>query len=99
VNQPRPEKRAVPHINHTPALTAAASAVANAKGEDDAPVSLVDNPFSVHQVREKLQGVADLFEDPSFFFEGLPNAELVAVENLVLLATLLREHLRAGNSV
>ena len=93
------EKRAVPHINHTRELDAAVAAVTGikAKDVDGKTLVLVENPFDVTQVRERMQGVADLFEDPSFFFEGEANGELVAVENLILLATLLREHLRAGN--
>ena len=89
-------KRPVPHINHTPEIEAAAIAVTNAR-VDGKPVVLVDNPLDVQQVREKLMGVGHLFEDPGFFFTDEPNGELIAVENLILLATLLREHLRAGN--
>jgi len=89
--------RPVPHINHTPELEAAALAVTNAR-VDGKPVMLVANPLDIHQVREKLMGIGHLFEDPGFFFTDEPNGELIAVENLILMATLLREHLRARNT-
>lgn len=89
-------RRPVPHINHTPELEAAAIAVTNAKSR--ATTHLNMNPLDVHQVRESLKGVAKWFEDPSFYFPDAPSAELAAVENLVLLSTLLREHLKAGNT-
>ena len=87
--------RPVPHINHTPELEAAMIAVTNAKVDGKA-VNLT-NPMNVHQVRENMLGISSMFEDPGFFFESDSANELVAVENLILLATLLREHLRAGN--
>ncbi len=93
-----PLRRPVPHVNHTPELEAAACAVLAAK-VDGIAVRLVDNPLDVDQVRDKMRGIACMFEDPAFFFENEDACELIAAENLVLLATLLREHLRAGNIV
>jgi len=94
-------RRPIPHINHTVALAQAATAVTNAKDGAGTILHLCANPMDVHQVRDSLQGVADLFEDPSFFFEGESptSAELTAVNSLILLATLLREHLLAGNTI
>lgn len=97
--------RPVPHIQHTPALEAAAIAVTNAKCctcDTGLPIVLCENPLDVNKVRGSLQEVSSWFKDPHFFFSdehvhGRGNGELAAVENLILLATLLREHLRAGN--
>lgn len=93
-------RRAIPHINHTPDLEAAACALTTATSAAGHAVNLCGNPLDVHQVRDALKTVADWFEDPSFFGEGEPvQTELAAVNNLILLATLLREHLRAGNTI
>lgn len=94
MSNPRP----VPHINHTPELEAAAIAVTEARNSKGAPILLCPRPLDVHQVREALQMVSKWFEDPAFFFPEDPNAQLTAAHNLVLLATLLREHLKAGNT-
>lgn len=88
----------IPHINHTPELEAAAIAVARAKDGEERAVILCGNPLDVKKVQEALKGVASWFDDPNFFFDREPNAALAAAENLVLLATLLREHLKAGNT-
>lgn len=88
----------IPHINHTPELEAAAIAVNRARSGEGTPVALVTNPLDVKKVQEALKGIAGWFEDPNFFFDREPNAALAAAENLVLLATLLREHLKAGNT-
>ena len=95
----QPTKRPVPHIQHSQALEDAAIAVANAKDGRGSPVHLCRQPFDVHAVRATMSEVARWFEDPAFYTEGEeePAAEIAAVENLILLATLLREHLRAGN--
>lgn len=91
-------KRPVPHINHTAALEDAAVAVSAAKGANGLPVHLCQNPLDVHSVRTALSDHARSFEDPAFFYEDEhAGAEMAAAENLILLATLLREHLRAGN--
>lgn len=88
----------IPRIHHTPELEAAAIAVNQAMDGTGNPVALVTNPLDVQKVQQALKGVAAWFDDPSFFFDREPNAHLAAAENLVLLATLLREHLRAGNT-
>lgn len=92
------ERRAVPHIQHTPELEAAAVAVGHATSSGGTPIMLCQNPLDVRQVREALQYVGKWFEDPAFFFPDDAAGELTAATNLVLLATLLREHLRAGNT-
>ena len=90
--------RRVPRINHTPELEAAAIAVTNAKGPDGRAVNLCHNVLDVHRVRYALQSTLKWFEDADFYFEGQQEgSELAAAENVILLATLLREHLRAGN--
>ncbi len=90
-------RRAVPHITHTPALEDAAIAVTNAKDGRDLHVKLCGNPLDVASVRAALTEVGGWFVDPSYFFEG-PAAEQAAATNLALLATLLAEHLKAGNT-
>lgn len=92
-------KRPVPHIQHTPEIEAAACAVVNAKVNGKAVV-LCENPLDIHAVRTALGTVARSFEDPAFWFEDADAAavELSSAENIILLATLLREHLKAGNS-
>ncbi len=92
--------RAVPHINHTSELEAAAIAVANAKDSKGRAVMLCTNPLDLMRVRASLSQIGSWFEDPAFYSEGEETpgeAELAAAENLILLATLLREHIRAGN--
>jgi hypothetical protein len=92
--------RPVPHIQYAAALETAAIAVANATDRHGKSIVLCANPFDVHHVADRMTEFAGWFVDPSFFFptdgEG-PDAKLKAVENLILLATLFREHLRAGN--
>jgi len=93
-------RRAIPHINHTPELEAAAIAVTHGTDGKGNPVNLCANPLDPLQVRDAMAGIGDLFEDPTFFFEGESSgAVLAAVENLILLASLLRAHLRAGNTL
>lgn len=92
-------KRPVPHIIHTPELEAAAILVQGAKGANGLPVHLCENPLDVHAVRTSLSMAAHSFEDPAFFYEDEhAGAEMAAAENIILLATLLREHLKAGNT-
>ena len=90
-SSPRP----VPHIQHTVALAHAASALANAVVPSG--LDAIHNPLQVASVRKALEGVAGWFNDPNFFFPDDPDGELKAAEYLITLATLLREHLRAGN--
>jgi hypothetical protein len=92
-------RRPVPHINHTSELEAAAIAVSNAHDSEGKVVRLCGNPLDLGAVRQALQGVSQWFEDPTFYFhtESTSNAEIAAATNLILLATLLREHLKAGN--
>jgi hypothetical protein len=87
--------RPVPHINHTQDLAQAANTLANTP----LPIGLekVTNGMDVYQVRESLQQLGQWFMDPKFFFPDDPDGELKAVEYAVVLVTLLREHLRAGN--
>ena len=94
-----PLKRPVPHINHSPELEAAAIAVTRAMGPKGLPVLLCPNPLDVHAVRASLGDVSRSFEDPAFWYEDEhQGAEMAAVENIILLANLLREHLKAGNT-
>lgn len=94
-----PLKRPVPHIKHTPELEAAAIAVQNAKSANGLAVHLCPNPLDVHAVRVSLSDFSRSFEDPAFYYEDEhAGAEMAAVDNIILLATLLREHLRAGNT-
>lgn len=90
------ETRPVPHIHHTQDLANAAAALMAASVPTDA--LKVSNPMDLSEVRDALQGVAAWFDDPDFYFVADSHAELKAAEHLVLLATLLREHLRAGNT-
>lgn len=93
-------RRPVPHIQTSAELEAAAIAVTNAKDGQGRPVHLCQNPLDVQRVRYALTSATAWFEDPNFFFaDAEPGmGEIAAVENLILLATLLREHLRAGNA-
>lgn len=92
-------RRAVPHINHTPELEAAAIAVVNAKDWQGRMIVLCTNPLDVHAVRQSMGMFQRWSEDIGFYSDGEPEGfELGSVENLILLATLLREHLRAGNT-
>jgi hypothetical protein len=91
--------RPVPHITHNPELEAAAIAVANAKDGEGRAIMLCTNPLDVIKVRYSLQSASKWFDDADFYFHGqTPESETAAVENLILLATLLREHIRAGNT-
>jgi hypothetical protein len=89
--------RDIPRIKHTPELEAAAIAFTNAKSPKGLPVNL-GNPFDVKAVRRSLVGMGQWFDDPSFFFDEDAAGELTAVENLILVANLYREHLKAGNT-
>jgi len=93
-------RRPVPHIQHTVELDAAAAAVMAAQTKrPQLAENLRDfNPYAVFDVRRAVGQVCVWREDPSFYLEGEPTGtELEAVEFLVSVATLLREHLRAGN--
>ena len=92
-------RRPVPHITHTDALEDAAIAVTNARDSKGTPIILCPKPLDVHVVRDSMREVAKWTEDPAYYCqdEG-PNAELEACNNLILLAILLREHLKAGNT-
>lgn len=74
-------------------------AVNNARDGSGNPVFLCANPLDVHAVRAGLGNIARSFEDPAFWYEDEhAGAEVAAVDNIILMATLLREHLRAGNT-
>jgi len=92
-------RRPIPRVNYTEALEAAAIAVTNAKDSKGNPIALCPKPLDVHVVRESLAEVSKWTMDPTFYCqdEG-EGAELVACTNLILLATLLSEHLKAGNT-
>jgi hypothetical protein len=99
MNETNSLRRPVPHIQHTPALGAAAIAVQNAKSPKGLPINLCGNPLDVERVRYALGAAAEGLKDPTFTYESEePTVELVAIENLILLAVLLREHLKAGNT-
>lgn len=93
-------RRAVPHINQTAALVAAAAAVSRALGVPPIADNLRGlNGWDVQQVRAAIGQVSIWRDDPSFYLEGeTEGTEIGAVEFLILLATLLREHLKAGNT-
>jgi hypothetical protein len=92
-------RRPVPHIQHTAELEAAAIAVNNAKGPNGLPIRLCQNPLDVERVRYALGAASEGLKDPTFTYESdEPTVELTAIENLILLANLLREHLKAGNT-
>jgi hypothetical protein len=91
-------RRPLPHIQYTAELEAAAVAVSIAKDGRGNIIRICKNPLDVEQVRYALGAAAEGLKDPSFTYESEePTVELMAIENLVLLATLLREHLKAGN--
>jgi hypothetical protein len=92
-------RRPIPHICHTVALAHAASAVTNA-GVGKTPGVWPTNVMDLQQVRGSLQGMGKWLDDPNFFFpdDSEVDGELKATENIILLATLLREHLKAGNT-
>jgi hypothetical protein len=91
-------RRPVPHIQHTADLEAAAIAVDNAIGPNGLPIRLCQNTLDVERVRYALGTTAEGLKDPSFTYESEAASELIALDHLILLATLLREHLRAGNT-
>jgi len=92
-------RRPIPHVASSPGLVAAVAAVMEAKrlNHSEVALKLCDNPMDVTQVRDALQGLSEWFTDAEFFFPDDPDGELKAVEHLILLAHLLREHLRLGN--
>ena len=92
------DRRPVPHIQHTADLETAAIAVQNAKGPNGLAIRLCQNPLDVERVRYALSAAAEGLKDPSFTYESEAATELIALDHLILLATLLREHLRAGNT-
>lgn len=81
--------RAIPRIQMTPALQAAIAAIPAA--------SSLENPANPLHVREMLAKAARSFEDPTFFYADAAADETKAVETLIQVATLYREHLLAGN--
>lgn len=81
--------RAVPHITMTPALELAIAGVK--------PISGVRNPANPLEVRAWMAGLANTFEDPTFFYADAADHETKAVETLIQVATLYLEHIRAGN--
>jgi hypothetical protein len=91
-------RRPVPHILHTDALEGAAIAVCNAKDSAGKPIMLCPNPMDVHAVRDSMTEVLNWAKDPAYYCqdEG-EGAEIAALKNLILLSTLLLEHLKAGN--
>lgn len=99
MNETNALRRPVPHIKTSPALEEAAIAVSNAKGPKGLPIRLCQNPLDVERVRYALGAMAEGLKDPTFTYESEEaNVELVAIENLILLAVCLREHLKAGNT-
>lgn len=91
-------RRPVPHITHTTELEDAALAVSLAR-RGGHPILLCRNPLDVQAVRDALSSVSEGLKDPSFTYEAEePAVEITALEHLVLLAILLREHLKAGNT-
>jgi hypothetical protein len=92
-------RRPIPHIQHTAALEDAAVAVTNARDSGGGPIRLCQNPLDVERVRYALGAAAEGLKDPTFTYESEgPSVELTAIDHLILLAVLLREHLRAGNT-
>ena len=95
----------MPHIKHTEALEAAAIAVTRAVNGCGCPVMLCRNPLDAHVVEESLREASSWFIDPNFFFIDCRddparepgNTRLAAATNLILLTTLYREHIKAGN--
>jgi hypothetical protein len=84
----KPAKRPVLHIEMTPELEVAIRA---------APLTEGMNPADAQSVRDALSKVARTFEDPAFFYDSEPTLEIKSLDALISMATLLREHLRAGN--
>lgn len=84
----KPAKRPVLHIALTPELEAAIR---------EAPGTEGMNPAEPQSVRDALAKVARTFEDPAFFYDSEPTLEIKSLDALISMATLLREHLRAGN--
>jgi hypothetical protein len=84
----KPAKRPVTHIALTPELEVAIRGAVPQEGM---------NPAEPQSVRDALAKVARTFEDPAFFYDSEPTLEIKSLDTLLSLATLLREHLRAGN--
>jgi hypothetical protein len=98
MNETNPLRRPVPHIQHSQALEDAAIAVHAAVDSEGRKIFLCHNPLDVNQVRATLQEVTLWLKDPAFYLENeSPAVELTNVDHVILLANLLREHLRAGN--
>lgn len=93
-----------PQINHTTALEDAAIAVSRATNGCGLPVFLCDALYP-QSVERALKEIGGWFADPDVRFidcQDSPdnksgNTRLAAIENLILLATLYREHIKAGN--
>lgn len=90
MNTATKQKRAVPHIEITPALQEAIAAYSTG-------VRVRANPGDPEAVRSQLSTMARTFEDPAFFYTDETVSEADAVQELILIATLYREHLLAGN--
>lgn len=85
------KKRPVPHINLTPELQAAIQAYSAG-----APPGQLVNPGDAALVRDAMARVAHSFEDPAFFYTDEAATEIAAIDHLILLATLHREHLKSS---
>lgn len=88
-------RRPIPHINHTMALAQAATAITNAVIPDE--LQPVRNVMSIDQVRTAVLLMAEHIESSGIAADN-PEKELQLVDYLILLATLHREHLKAGNT-
>ena len=89
--------RPIPHIKWTKELEDAAAAVTNAKDSKGLAINLCTNPMDEFKVRDSIKEVSRWFDDPSFY-AGDEVSEINICDNLLLLVTLLREHIRAGNT-
>ena len=89
--------RPVPHIDMTPGLRQALDQFAGSQAMKRAQV----NPCDIEDLRSRIKNMANWFESPAFFTEGTEGdasqQELEALSQLILMATLLSEHIKAGN--
>ena len=88
----------------THALDAAMIAVARATDNRGRMIRLVTNPYDPLQVRAALANVCQKLGQPSQLHRhmtdiapGLTRVSETDLTHMILLATLLREHIRAGN--
>jgi hypothetical protein len=87
----------VPHIKHTKALEDAAIAVVRATDALGRAINLTGGSgLDPAQVERRIAECAGWFVDPSFFL-GEGTTRLNTINNLILLAELYREHVKAGN--